>query len=692
MLKPIQWIRLLMVASVGLATTFFAYDVWETRYNANKDAKEQIVGATTSLREQVHKVMEVDELTIQLVDRLISGMSWQQIADSPEITQELQNLDHKLPQVAAILLVAPDGKVVTMSPANRKTVAVSDREYFQVLQQTSVSQMFISETMEGRVTHRLVFNVSRRRRSSDGKFDGVIVVSNTVKYLEEYYADIADDDVSVFLARDTGEILAAHPHHLREELSLSESVLAAAKTDTPIVVKTSLMGNPSRIAIARVSSYPLLVGAAIPEMSVTTAWLGQLIVSGILVVVGGIILGAMGWTVVRVVHRETATHNLLQEEMRRRHIAEQRMQQSQRMEALGELTAGVAHDFNNLLAIVMGQIELAQIHADDAQKRRFDIILTAARRGAGLVRSMLVFSRRQMLQPEPRDVNEELRQFSELLITALRKEARLEFQLSTEKAICAIDHSELELAILNIANNARMAMRDDNGHLVISTKIVDISDRSGLDLKAGRYLEICFDDDGVGMPPEVLARAFDPFFTTRDVGEGTGMGLSQVYGFTKQSGGAATIESTVDLGTTVKMYLPIMSERIEQPSSDRQPLVIVVDDASDILEFVAETLQEAGHHVIQASNGKEAYDLVVMHAREVEMLITDVVMPGGMSGIELAQRAKDVKPELKVLLMTGFSGQAISGGLPVLHKPFRSDQILKAANDLLHGRGLGRWQ
>ena len=284
-----------------------------------------------------------------------------------------------------------------------------------------------------------------------------------------------------------------------------------------------------------------------------------MVLNGLLIGIGSLMVAFMGWLVLRGFRSESAAHAAFRAEVRKREQAESKMEQAGKMEMVGQLTAGVAHDFNNLLTVIAGNLErLGETAAGDG-KKRVEAALSATARGDRLIRQMLAFARRQVLHPEPLDVNAVLRAFAPLLASALNRTIAQDYRLASKPMPCCIDRAEFELAILNIVTNAGHAM-PDGGRLQISTGRVQRSDHGmeGLDLDPGSYLRIAFVDSGVGMPPEVLVRAFEPYFTTRDIGLGTGLGLSQVYGFARQSGGLATVDSAVGHGTTVTMYLPML--------------------------------------------------------------------------------------------------------------------------------------
>jgi two-component system, NtrC family, sensor kinase len=566
--RPDRWLALLIAASLILPPIFFGLIAYQSRATTLAAADEQLVGTARLLREHAEKVLETDELVIQQVDQLIAGMSWDDITVSEALHQKLKQLDEQLAQVRGIFLIAPDGSVANSSRA----VPVppdnfSDREYFAALRAGSPGA-FVSRTYRGRITGNQQFDFARRRSSPDGSFDGIINISDSPLYFEKAYQDIGNDAASVVLARDDGEELANYPTPMFSGSRVPADLIAGILQSEPLLVDpipSPYDATDRRGAYQKLHRYPLFVGYSLPVSSITATWRRTVILNGMLMGIGSLAVAFMGWLVLRAVRRESAAHAAFRAEVQKREQAEAKMEQARKMEAVGQLTAGVAHDFNNLLAIISGNLErLGETAAGDG-KKRVEAALSATARGDSLIRKMLTFARRQVLHPEVLDVNAELKSFAPLLASALNPTIALEYQLAAKPMFCRIDRAEFEFAILNIATNAGHAM-PRGGRLEINARLVDGIDpgmrwvMNGLDLAPGSYLRIAFMDSGEGMPLDVLARAFEPYFTTRNAGVGTGLGLSQVYGFARQSGGLATIDSTVGHGTTVTMYLPVMAE------------------------------------------------------------------------------------------------------------------------------------
>ncbi len=356
-----------------------------------------------------------------------------------------------------------------------------------------------------------------------------------------------------------------------------------------------------------------------------------------------------------------------------------------KMEALGQLTGGVAHDFNNLLMIVSGYIPRLKeaVGADLRASQAALAIESASRRGAALTRQLLSFSRRQPLNPEVIDVAATIRELEPILRSTVGPQVRLEFALARDLGMVRVDSSEFELALLNIVLNARDAIRQD-GVVTISAENRRLEAGRAPDGLGGAFVVIAVRDSGQGMTPDVLSRVFDPFFTTKAVGKGTGLGLSQVHGFSHQSGGTVTIDSAPERGTVVTLYLPRSADARPNAHGDEASpdtaagKVLLVEDNADVADVSQAMLEEIGYTVRLAADARQA--LVMFEAEEFDLIVSDIVMPGGMNGIELAEELRHRRPALPIVLVSGYaaSASAAPAQFPVLRKPFRMEQLAQA--------------
>jgi signal transduction histidine kinase/CheY-like chemotaxis protein len=388
-----------------------------------------------------------------------------------------------------------------------------------------------------------------------------------------------------------------------------------------------------------------------------------------------------------------AANQRLRDEAASRAAAEAQIRQLQKMEAVGQLTGGIAHDFNNMLAIVVGSIDIARRHLRtdrDKAERFIANAMEGAQRGAQLTSRLLAFSRQQPLDPRPLDVNELVREMTDLLRRSIGENIRFETALGTQLWYTFVDASQLGSAVINLCVNSRDAM-PDGGRISVETANARLDDAyaaAHVDARPGDYVAIAVTDTGCGMSPEVLARAFVPFYTTKSTGKGTGLGLSQVYGFVKQSEGHVKIETAAGKGTTVRMLLPrydgALRPAAAAPGDTQSPqanheTVLVVEDEDRVLSMTVEALKNLGYSVVAASGPEQAIELLESGAAP-QLLFTDVVMPG-MNGHALAARIKDKRPDIKVLYTTGYMRGAVlydgilDRGAAFLPKPFTVDQL-----------------
>jgi signal transduction histidine kinase/CheY-like chemotaxis protein len=377
---------------------------------------------------------------------------------------------------------------------------------------------------------------------------------------------------------------------------------------------------------------------------------------------------------------------------------------AQRLEAVGQLTGGVAHDFNNLLTVVIGNLELILgARGDPAKIERLALnAIKAAQRGEHLVRQLLTYARRQIGHPQTVELNQLVATLENLIRRVIGEQIDVVTMLNPSLDPVRIDPGQFETAILNLAINARDAMTG-GGRITIETRNVIVDPRQVADdaeVAPGPHVVVSVRDSGSGMTPAVLARAFDPFFTTKEVGKGSGLGLSQVYGFTKTAGGHVRIRSAPGAGTTVELYLPRASERPVQPVTEPElapsppvggkETILLVEDDEDLLAMTAESLRELGYRILTAVDAAQALD-ILNSGQPIDLLFSDVIIPGGTNGAQLAVEARQIRPSLKVLLTSGYTATALSQehGLPaelaVVDKPYQRDELARRLRAAISG-------
>jgi len=434
---------------------------------------------------------------------------------------------------------------------------------------------------------------------------------------------------------------------------------------------TQLDAAERRIGFRKLEGFPVYVVAGIDADAIRAEWLSTM--SSHLVF--GLPATFFLLLIIGIALRRTRN---LHAEAERRESAEVALRQAQRLEAIGQLTGGVAHDFNNLLMIVGGSVQrLRRDLTDDKHVRLLDMIANAATRGETLTRQLLAFSRRQTLTPSVIDLGHHLPQLKDMLSRSLRGDIAIDVKVPSESCAVKVDANELELALLNLAVNARDAMPNGGTLKIAAEPVVLDGSPDGL---SGEFVAVRVADTGGGIPAHVLPHVFEPFFTTKEVGKGTGLGLSQVYGFAKQSGGTVAIDSSMGNGTVVTVYLPRTKE-LAAPSiapaeykisPQRAGTVLLVEDNAEVAEVASAYFQQLGYEVKECASADAALELLGRGSK-IDLVFSDILMPGGMNGLELGHAIRRLHPGLPVLLTTGFSSSArdaLEQGFVLLQKPF----------------------
>jgi len=548
----------------------------------------------------------------------------------------------------------------------------------------------------------------RRISAHQGRFEGAAIGYLNLRYFEDFYnaLELTENGAILLHLRD-GTVLARYPHN--------DAVVGQSYADLPPfkeilardIAGTTVMDSPIDgarrvLAIRALKAFPLAVNISVAEGMVLESWRKQtwifsaVAVGACAVIVGLLLLLAQRSRQVEALVREyqaarddaEQANRGLREQMAERERAEAALRQAQRIEAVGQLTGGIAHDFNNLLTVLIGNIDLIQSTStiDPRMAERLRAMRAAAERGAVLTGHLLAFARRQPLVPRPVDLNAVVGGMRDLMESALGHRVQMETRLAPDLWPAMVDPTQIELVILNLAINARDAM--PNGGVVTIETVNRHRETHAFpeEPAAGDCVIVRVIDAGTGMTPEVQAKAFEPFFTTKGPGSGSGLGLSQVFGTARQSGGDVKIESTPGKGTTVSVFLPRAAigagrpaarpvEPLEQRTSPA--LVLAVDDDEAVRHTTADILKGLGYGVLQAANGEAALALLDQNAR-IDVLLTDVVMPG-MNGPELARRARSSHPRLPVVFISGYADpEGIADDVlsyPLVRKPFRPSDL-----------------
>jgi signal transduction histidine kinase len=687
-------------AAIAIPVALFSIVAWTSWQNLQQSVEERLVRSLDIQQQEASRAFELIDLAMSTAGDLVTGGTPEAIAaDSSRLHAAFEKLANAIAVVQSIWVYGPDGRALVSSwvdpppPQN-----FSDRDFFQAHVERDVGT-FYGQVYPSALNAEPFFTVSRRL-THEGKFAGVLEISVLPSSFFKFYASLASTrSLQLALAREDGLIFVRYPApgpgaSMRMPPEFQFHRVIATNPEGGLFTDISPIDGVERhYATRRLGATPLFLITAVESGAVRREWLGYL---GSHLIYGVPATALLFCTILLVMQRTRR----LYAEIDRRSIAEQSLRQSQKLEAVGQLTGGVAHDFNNLLTIILGNLEGLKRQLADADPRvlrRLDNATHGAERAATLTKRLLAFARQQPLNPVAVDINRLMNGLADFLRRGVGEHIELEVVGSGGLWPVEIDAAELESALLNLAVNARDAM-PDGGKITIEAGNAYLDEaycRSHPDLRAGQYVMVSVTDSGTGMSREVAERAFEPFYTTKPSGQGTGLGLSQVYGFVKQSGGHVKIYSEPGEGTSVKLYLPRFYGETAPAESAAGEIhrggpgerVLVVEDDADVRAYVAETLAGLGYQVLEANSGERALKLLDEQSG-VDLLLTDVIMPG-MNGRQLANEARRRWSGLKVLFMTGYSRNAIvhhgrlDPDVELIQKPLSTEQIAQAVRRVL---------
>ena len=689
----VRLLRTLLVAAVLVPTLLFTAIAWRDYHDVEADAERNIRKTVLILHEHMQKVFDTVEQVLDRMDERTAGMKWAEIGHSEQLHGYLRTLVEELPQIGIVGLVDPNG---ALKNDNRQfpvpSISLSDREYFRT-QATADAGVFISEAVTGRGSGKRQFNVTRRRAAEggpEGPFDGILLTAVLTDYLEDFYRRVVSGPKeSISLVRRDGSVLVRFPamgerqaRHGADSSLLG--AMAAGRAEGVFLTRGRIDGMPRMTGFMHVAPYPVYVTYGVPMNDIRSKWARNILLYAALAVPATLALVGITLLALRRAQSEMRAVRRWTEEARARESLENALRQSQKLEALGQLTGGVAHDFNNLLTAALTNLHLMERHLPAEGTRYLDGARTALDRARTLTGQLLAFSRQEAVDPKVVDLGDSLRAMADLLERSIRADIALDWALPAAPLRVEVDPVQLELAVLNLVVNARDAM-PAGGRIRIAARQEDTPDGPQA------VLEIA--DTGNGMPPEVAARAFEPFFTTKPHGKGTGLGLSMVYGFARQSGGNATISSAPRRGTLVRITLPL-SDRTPEPEAAPEaeeeapsgPVrLLVVEDNALVLMATVEGLTQEGFEVVTADHGAAALEILEEDSA-FDVIVSDVVMPYGVSGIDLARRVQERWPGIRILLISGYSPESLNGlkaDAAVLPKPFTPDQLAARVRALL---------
>jgi signal transduction histidine kinase/CheY-like chemotaxis protein len=733
--------RLLLI--VLLATAFPVLLVL-ARFLQERDAA--MATDTAGLAAIAHNRATLLNEKIQATAQLLYGLARARdlaTDDRAACSQFLSDVREAYPQFTGILTVRPDGRLFCDSLRSGRELDLRDRAYFKAA--LASRNAVTLEPAFGRLTGQAVMQVAYPVRAASGELQFVLLASLRLSPLVQLEQGLGTPGARLMLVDRKGLLLAATPDGGAGPsggTTVDPPLLqfAAGQASAATAVLAGSQGRPVVWALAepgltRAAGLHLLAGAARDELTAVAnrRFAQDMALLGLATV---LLFGAVWLLAELAVRRQVAritrmTRQLAEGDLTARlapplprgelgavmnalnHSAESlqtqradierlnsRLQQSQRLEAVGQLTGGVAHDFNNLLTVVLGNAELLAEQATDRPQQRqlAETIAAAAQRGAVLTRQLLAFARRQTLDPRAIDVNQLLAALDPMLRRTLGEHIEIETIRGAGLWLALVDAGQLDNAILNLCLNARDAM-PSGGRLTLETANAALDAAYAErypDVAPGQYVMLAVSDTGHGIAPEHLKQVFEPFFTTKPKGKGTGLGLAMVYGFIKQSAGHVSIYSEAGHGTTVKLYLPrapvgaspaAPAPPAQVPVEGGSERVLVVEDDELVREHACRELRALGYEVLAADGGKAALALIEQHA-DIALLFTDVVMPG-MSGRSLADAARAMRPGLRVLYTSGYTENAIvhhgrlDSGVKLLPKPYRRAELARAVRGAL---------
>jgi signal transduction histidine kinase len=572
-------LRGLLAASLTVPLLLLAIAAWQNFRLVRYQAEERIRIEAGELHQHALNTLKTYAIVLAWIDGRTRRLSWDRIEHDEELQRFLSDLE-TLPQIDEVWMADAAGHPrVSGRPSAMPPINISERDCFAAEAEQDVG-IFVGREQIGALIQVPEFDICQRRSTPDKSFDGIITVSARPAFFSEFYRTVSQDKrFAASLVRSDGSILVRYPALPDARVLPRDSPFMQAIAATPdrglFWGRGETDGTERFFAYQRIEGFPLYVTYGIPRQDVLTSWLANLVNYSLFAVPASLALFGMTLLAVRQIQRHTiaswrwrTTARRLRREMGRRAQAEAELRQAQKMEALGQLTGGVAHDFNNLLTVLQGALEmLSGRQMNDQLQARVDMALRTVERGERLTGQLLAFARRQPLMMATIDLNAQLRRMTELLARTVGSGVVIHTDLAADLWPVDADATQLELAVINLVLNARDAM-PNGGELVIRTfkETSPLEAAPQLPPNNGEFVGLEISDTGIGMPPEVAARAFEPFFTTKEAGRGTGLGLSMVYGFARQSSGSVSIRSQVGIGTTVRLLLP---RSRPAPESDR---------------------------------------------------------------------------------------------------------------------------
>lgn len=690
----------LLVAAIVLPCAYVATMAFNDLHARMADATDLTLSTVRVAEEHALKVFDMNEtLDARIVD-LTQGLDDNGIrAKEAGIHEKLRTMGGGYPQVAAVSIFGRQGDLLATSrfyPA--PALSIADREDFTGIREGKDLE-HVSKVMTGHVVGEQVFDTGVERHAADGSFAGVVSVALRPSYFDAFYRELLGGSDStpmiMSLIRTDGAILAHYPRRPREPVAMSPNsplaeALAQGRRAGVVRMRSDLDSDNVILAYRRVGAYPVYVSCGYRTSAIWAAWYRHLSVLILSMFTPSIVLWGVIWLSLRRLGAEEEAWERWQAEASMRRSIESAYRQSRKMEALGNLVGSVAHDFNNLLMIISANAQIVRRRGTPGLDRELSAIERALKSGQSLTRQLLGVARKQPLRNETLALERWLPACRELLRASLGAKVSLVMDIGNEVWPMRVDVAELELALINIAMNARDAM-PNGGRFTVRAANINFRHEDGFPL-TGDFVQLALEDTGGGMPPDVLARAFEPLFTTKPNGMGTGLGLPQVFAFCERSGGLAALDSAIGAGTSVRLYLPRATTALEaelptEPGVEESGVpqglrILLVEDNDEVAAGTEALLQMMGHQVTCVFNADTALRLFDdAHARQArtgeplpfDLVLSDIHMPGTLNGIDLAEAVRTFHTKLPVILVTGYAEEldrARHVDVRVLSKPF----------------------
>ena len=694
-----RWLRGVLWGAVLVPLAAFAAACGWAYVDAFDEGRAAAVQSNRVVLEHAHNTLDVAMEVLRRTQALVAVPDAQLRTEERAFHERLNDFLVGVPPVFAVHVVDRDGQPLVNSrrfPVDARLNA-SERAYFKAHRRQAGSAAQVTGLEESRQSGQTGFNLSAPRVGPNGTFEGVISVSLLPQSFQKFYESLAARERgrnTFLLLMDNGELLTRWPPPAEGTVRMpAANALMPALQGRPasgIVQLTSSFDGVKRlVSFQRVGELPLYVTAGLSEATILEDWYRfvSLLAAFVVPITAGLVY--VTWLALLRTQRHEVVWAELQAEMGRRTQAERALLQSQKLEALGQLTGGVAHDFNNLLGIVSNNAYLLKRVVKEPQAvGPLAAIGRATTSGVKLTRQLLSFARKHALKPEILRLQDWLPATGDLLGTTMGSRIVMSIEVQGDTPTIRVDPSELELALINLAVNARHAM-PGGGRVSVEARALD-DPRPG---EPQPGVRISFSDTGAGIPADVVARVFEPFFTTKAPGEGSGLGLSQVYGLCQQAGGTARVHSVEGQGTTVSLIFPAQPAHAGDRAgpetvvpSQLHGSVLMVEDNDELAAAQETLLRSVGLDVERVSRADRAETLARSADANFDIVLSDVMMPGPFDGIELAFRLRAARPELPLILITGYAQQietAARAGFVVLGKPVEPDVLFAAIGKAL---------